>query len=255
MPSGDRHPALWALGRAVRARRTEQELTLHALSERAGVSERFLIQLEAGRGNISVARLCDVAHALDTSAAELLRDGDELGAVRCVVALLGLRGAGKSSIGSALAERLGVHFVELDQLVEHAAGMSLGEVFELGGESFYRRLEREALKRFLGSRVSAVLATGGSLVGDAETFELLRKGSTTIWLKARPEDHMTRVLAQGDERPVKNRRDAMAELRATLGVRAPLYAQADYAVDTSLLGEEGSVDALVEWLGARSTST
>jgi XRE family transcriptional regulator, aerobic/anaerobic benzoate catabolism transcriptional regulator len=252
--SGDRHPALSALGRAVRARRTERELTLHALSQRAGVSERFLIQLEGGRGNISVARLCDVARALDTSAAELLKDADELPAGRRVVALLGLRGAGKSSIGNALAERLGVSFVELDQLLEHAAGMSLGEVFELGGESFYRRLERDVLRRFLDGHGSAVLATGGSLVNDAETFELLRRGATTIWLKARPEDHMTRVLAQGDERPVKNRRDAMAELRALLGARAPLYAQADHAVDTSLLGEAGSVDALVEWLGARSST-
>lgn len=246
--------ALRALGRSVRVRRTERELTLHALSERAGVSERFLSQLEAGRGNISVARLCDVARALGTSAAELLKDADAVPAGRRVVALLGLRGAGKSSIGMTLAERLKVPFIELDQLVERAAGMSLAEVFELGGESFYRRLERGALRRFFDRRAAAVLATGGSLVNDAETFELLRKSATTIWLKARPEDHMLRVLAQGDERPMRDRRDAMEELRTLLGARTPLYAQADHAVDTSLLGEQGAVDALVEWLDARSTT-
>jgi len=245
-----RHPALSALARAVRARRVERELTLHALSDRAGVSERFLVQLEAGQGNISVARLCDVAAALGTSASELLRDAESPRRPG-VIALLGLRGAGKSTIGPELALGLGVSFIELDQLVERAAGMSLGEVFELQGEAFYRKLERNTLKRLLADGQDAVVATGGSIVSDPDTFELLRRSATTVWLKARPEEHMERVLAQGDERPVQNRGDAMAELRALLRQRSPLYAQAEHVVDTSLLGVEGAVKSL---LGALCTT-
>lgn len=218
-----------------------------ALSELCEVSPRFLASLEAGDGNISVARLCDVAHALGTTAAELLQGVDDDGerpARR--IALLGLRGAGKSTIGPKLAERLGVEFLELDQLVEAAAGLTLAEVFELHGEAFYRRLEREVLRGLVTENRSAVIATGGSIVGDADSFELLRRSSTTVWLKARPEDHMQRVVLQGDERPMRNRKDAMAELRALLRSRTPLYAQADHIVDTNLLGVDGSVSALIE---------
>ena len=164
----------------MRACRLGRELTLHALSERAGVSERFLAQLEAGQGNISVARLCDVAHALGTSAARLLEGVGEGSAEPGVVALLGLRGAGKSTIGPRLAQALSVPFVELDQLVERAAGMTLGEVFELQGEAFYRRLERETLRRVFADHPRAVIATGGSIVGDAESFDLLRRAATTV---------------------------------------------------------------------------
>ncbi len=241
-----RHPALIALGRAVRARRLDHELTLHALGERAAVSERFLVQLEAGRGNISVARLCDVAGALGTSAAELLRHVGSAPDRQKPIALLGLRGAGKSTLGALVAERLGAPLVELDQLVEQNAGMTLSEVFELQGESFYRRLERDTLRRYLASAGQAVIATGGSIVSDPESFELLRSGTTTVWLKARPEDHMERVLAQGDERPMQNRGNAMAELRALLRARSPLYAQADHVVDTSALGPDGAVRAILD---------
>lgn len=234
---------LASLGRSVRARRVERGLTLGALAERSGLSQRFLVQLEAGAGNISVARLVDVALALGTSASDLLK-GAEGSPARRVVVLLGLRGAGKSSIGPELATRLDVPFVELDQLVEQAAGMPLAAVFELQGESFYRRLERETLRRFLADTRGAVVAAGGSIVTDSETFELLRRSSVTVWLKARPEDHMQRVIEQGDVRPMKNRPDAMAELKALLRARAPLYAQADHVVDTSLLGIEGSVELL-----------
>jgi XRE family aerobic/anaerobic benzoate catabolism transcriptional regulator len=235
--------ALSNLGRSVRARRLERGLTLGALAERSGLSQRFLVQLEAGEGNISVARLVDVAAALGTSASELLRGvGGE--PTRRVVVLLGLRGAGKSSIGPELAARLEVPFVELDQLVEQAAGMALGAVFELQGEAFYRRLERETLRRFLADTDGAVVAAGGSIVTDSETFDLLRRSAVTVWLKARPEDHMQRVVEQGDVRPMKNRPDAMAELKALLRARAPLYAQADHVVDTSLLGIDGSVELL-----------
>jgi XRE family aerobic/anaerobic benzoate catabolism transcriptional regulator len=234
---------LSGLGRSVRSRRHERGLTLGALARESGLSERYLVQLEAGEANISIARLVDVATALGTSASELLRDADAAPARRVVV-LLGLRGAGKSSIGPELATRRGVEFVELDQLVEQAAGMPLGAVFELQGEPFYRRLERETLRRFLATQGGAVVAAGGSIVTDAETFELLKRSAVTVWLKARPEDHMQRVIEQGDVRPMKNRPDAMAELRALLRARAALYAQADHVVDTSLLGLDGSIELL-----------
>ncbi|MCC6663705.1 MAG: helix-turn-helix domain-containing protein [Polyangiaceae bacterium] len=244
-----RKDVLSALGRSVRARRRERGLTLTALSERAEVSPRFLAALEAGDGNISVARLCDVAHALDATAAELLAGVDAPDAQARPVALLGLRGAGKSTIGPKLAARLGVPFVEIDQLVERAAGMSLGEVFELHGEAYFRRLEREVLAQVLSQSHRAVIATGGSIVHDGESFELLRKTATTVWLKARPEDHMSRVVAQGDERPMANRKDAMAELRTLFAARAALYVQAAHVIDTTALGVEGSVDALAAALG------
>jgi XRE family aerobic/anaerobic benzoate catabolism transcriptional regulator len=243
-----RKEVLHSLGRAVRARRLERGLTLHALSDLCEVSPRFLASLEAGDGNISVARLCDVAQALGSTAAELLRgvDGAERPLQR--VSLLGLRGAGKSTIGPLLAERMSLDFLELDQLVESAAGLTLAEVFELHGEGFYRRLEHEVLRSLVTDNRSAVIAAGGSIVNDAESFELLQRASTTVWLKARPEDHMHRVVAQGDERPMRNRSDAMAELRALLRSRTPLYAQADHVVDTTVLGIDGSVSALVDVL-------
>jgi XRE family transcriptional regulator, aerobic/anaerobic benzoate catabolism transcriptional regulator len=222
-------------------------MTLGALARSSGLSERFLIQLEAGRGNISVARLIDVARALDSSAADLLRAAEQA-AQRRVVVLLGMRGAGKSSLGPALAARLGVPFVELDQLVEQAAGMALGSVFELQGEAFYRRLERDTLRRYLAEASGAVIAAGGSIVTDPDTFELLRRSAISVWLKARPEDHMQRVIEQGDVRPMQNRTDAMAELKALLRARTPLYARADHIVDTSELGFDGSVAALVQLL-------
>lgn len=243
-----RKDVLHALGRTVRARRHERGLTLAGLSEAAGVSPRFLAALEAGDGNISVARLCDVAHALGVTAADLLAGVEAQDGRGRLVALLGLRGAGKSTIGPKLAARLGVPFLEVDQLVERAAGMSLGEVFELHGEAYYRRLEREALRSLMSEGEGAVIATGGSVVTDSESFDLLRRSATTVWLKARPEDHMSRVVAQGDERPMQNRKDAMTELRVLFATRSALYAQADHVVDTTLLGVDGSVAALTQAL-------
>lgn len=240
------HPTLIALGRAVRTRRKERGLTIGALSKRAGVSERFLHELEAGRGNISVVRLCDVATALGTTASQLLRKSEP--EQNKVVALLGMRGAGKSTVGPKLAERMSLPFIELDQLVEEAAGMTLTEVFELQGEPFYRRLERETLRGFLRDSKGGVLATGGSIVQDAETYDLLKRSATTIWLKARPEDHMQRVLAQGDTRPMRNRTNAMAELKALLKARTPLYAQADHVVETHVVGVKGAIEYLSDAL-------
>ena len=231
-----RSSLLHALGAAVRARRTACGLTLKALASRAFVSERFLVQLETGEGNISVARLQDVAEALETTAARLLSFSSPAPSVaptRGIVALLGLRGAGKTTIGGAVAKRMGVPFVELDALVAREAGMALSTIFEIHGDAYFRRIEREALRKFLDAHDAAVLATGGSIVTAPETFELLRKRTTTVWLKARAEDHWDRVVAQGDVRPMKNRANAMSELQALLRARKPLYSQADHVVDTS----------------------
>ena len=236
-----RERLLAELGSAVRAQRTAQALTLRALSERANVSTRFIAELEAGRGNISVGRLHDVAQALSTSAAALLGGATTKPKRSDVIALLGLRGAGKSTIGKRLAKRLDVPFVELDTRVEELAGLSLAEIFELHGDAFYRRLERDALRRCLGEHRAAVVATGGSLVTDDDTFALLRARARTIWLQASPESHWERVVAQGDRRPMQNRANAMSELRALLRQRTERYARAELVVDTDALGVDGAV--------------
>jgi XRE family aerobic/anaerobic benzoate catabolism transcriptional regulator len=164
------------------------------------------------------------------------------------VALIGLRGAGKSSVGRRLAERLRVRFVELDEAVEKAAGLSLAGIFSLHGEAYYRRLAREVLARFLEEGEPAVLATGGSLVADREAFKLLQKRCRVVWLQAAPEDHWQRVLEQGDVRPSAASPHAQDELRALLKSREPLYAQAEIKVDTSTLGFEGTVEEVVRRL-------
>lgn len=219
---------LAALARKVRSLRRDRGLSRAALAESAALSARFLAEVEAGRGNISVRRLAALARALDVAPGALL---DAESPVR--VALLGLRGAGKSTVGRLLARRLGVPFHELDALVEEAAGLPLAELFAVHGEPYYRRVERETLARLLRGGGPFVLAVGGSLVTDADTFSLLRRGCATVWLKAKPDEHMSRVLAQGDVRPVARRADALAELRGILAARTPLYAQADHVVDTS----------------------
>jgi len=222
-------------------------MTVRELSERSGISQRFLVQLEHGEANVSIARLADLADALETTAADLLGDGPATSAPsKSIVALIGLRGAGKSTLGAKLAKRLHVPFVELDSLVEEAAGMRLDAIFELHGSSYYRKLEHDALRTFLSRTDAAVLATGGSIVQAPETYELLRRRAVTVWLQASPEDHMRRVVAQGDARPMANRANAMAELRALLRMREPLYSQADHVIDTSELGLEGSLKALLK---------
>jgi XRE family aerobic/anaerobic benzoate catabolism transcriptional regulator len=218
------------LGRRVRARREALGWTRARAARESGVSARFLSEVEAGRGNISVARLAALAAALGARLGDVLE-----GPAPRRVALLGLRGAGKSTVGPLLARRLGVPFHELDAAVEEAAGLPLSELFAVHGEAYYRRLEREALDRFLAGDEPFVLAVGGSLVGQPETFARLRAHAATVWLRARPEDHMRRVREQGDLRPMAARSDAMAELQAILAARAPLYAQADLAVDTTRL--------------------
>ena len=239
---------LSALGRRARAQRLSRGWTLRQIAERSGVSPRFLVQLEAGEGNISVRRLADLARALDTTPAALLTTNDA--PVRPVIALLGLRGAGKTTVGRRLAKRRRVPFVELDRRVEEAADLSLGELFTLHGEDYYRRLEREVLQNVLKERAPMVLATGGGLVASADTFALLRASSTTIWLRARPEDHWNRVVRQGDRRPMADHPQAMADLRTLLAAREPLYSLADHTVDTSSMNASRVVDAIEQRLSA-----
>jgi XRE family transcriptional regulator, aerobic/anaerobic benzoate catabolism transcriptional regulator len=233
---------LAGLGRRARAHRLARGWTLREVAERSGVSPRFLVQLESGRGNISVRRLADVAQALETTAALLLTDTDAPAPE--VIALLGLRGAGKTTVGRRLAKRRRVPFVELDRRVEAAADLSLGELFSLHGEDYYRRLEREVLQEVLGEGRAMVLATGGGLVASPDTFALLRRSAVTIWLRARPEDHWNRVVRQGDRRPMADHPQAMADLRGLLASREPLYSMADHVVDTSQVSVSRIVDSI-----------
>jgi XRE family aerobic/anaerobic benzoate catabolism transcriptional regulator len=224
----------------VRDARVGRKWTIRELAERSGVSIRFLVQLEAGRGNISVKRLADLARAFRLSPAALLTDHD--GDEPRVLALLGLRGAGKTTIGKRLARRLRRGFVELDRRIEQAADMSLSELFSVYGEAYYRRLERETLADVLAQHRPMVLATGGGIVASPDTYALLKQAAVTIWLRASAEDHWNRVIRQGDRRPMADHPQAMADLRALLAARQPLYATADHRIETS----GRSVDEIVD---------
>jgi XRE family transcriptional regulator, aerobic/anaerobic benzoate catabolism transcriptional regulator len=227
----DHDGLLTEIGNRIRNRRTSMGWTLREIAERSGVSSRFLSDLEAGRGNISVARLADVAQALDVTIVSLLPSGEKR---KSIVSLVGLRGAGKSTIGKALARRLGAAFVELDALIEKEANLSLAELFSLHGEAYYKRLAYDILLKLLPQDKSMVIATGGSIVTDPETWQLLKRRTHTVWIKATPEDHWKRVLGQGDTRPMANRTSAMTELRAILSQRSPVYAEASQTIDTSV---------------------
>ena len=240
-----KHPLLREIGQRVRGRRQERGLTLRGLADQSGLSERFLSDLESGRANISVVNLGEVAGALGVELIELLARSRPS---RGVVALLGLRGAGKSAVGKALAERLGLPFFELDRLVEAAAGMRLAEIFAIHGEEYFRKVELAALEVFLQSHPRAVLATGGGLVTSPDAFRRLRERAHTVWLKATPEEHWERVVKQGDLRPMENRPQAMTELRRRLKEREPLYAKADHVCSTSGRSVAAVVQALSrEW--------
>ncbi|MEZ4363774.1 MAG: shikimate kinase [Kofleriaceae bacterium] len=223
---------LGQIGARIRRERLDQNLSRRQLSERSGVSERFLSQLEGGEGNISLLRFAEVARALGVAPSELLAAAEQATPASRAVALLGVRGAGKSTVGAALSKRLGVTFVEIDQRIEAVSGLSLGQLFELHGEAYYRRIEREVLEHVLAGGPQ-VLAPGGSVVSSPDNFALLRQRCCTIWLRARAEDHWARVIKQGDHRPMAKNPHAFEELRALLAQREQLYAAADHVVDTS----------------------
>ena len=220
------------LGERVRAWRTESGTTRKALAAASAVSERYLAQLEAGEGNISVLLLRKVARAMGVPIEKLVKEDDEA-LQRERIALIGLRGAGKSTLGAKLAQLLHMPFVELDREVEKEAGAKLGEVFAMYGQDAFRRFERRALERVLEQHERAVIATGGSLVNDPASYELLLERCFCVWLKASPEDHMGRVIAQGDMRPFKGRSAALDEIRQLLAERDRLYARAAATVETS----------------------
>lgn len=254
-----RSELLQQLGARVRVARQGLGLSQRELCARAGVSARSLVQVEAGEGNPSIDRLADIAQALGLSLVALFAGlgpiDDAVDAVAAAVralpaeaqrhealrlgatrrdklALVGLRGAGKSAVGQAVAARWSCPFVELDRAIEDAAGMVLADVFEVHGAEGYRLLAREALERALQAPGRAVLELGGSLVTDEELYGLLRRHARVVWLRASPEAHLQRVQAQGDLRPMQGRSDALGELRAILDARTPLYRLADQAVDT-----------------------
>lgn len=275
-------PYLKSLGERVREARARRGMTRKILSRDSGVSERYLAELESGRGNVSITLLRQIAEAMGMALTELVREGPEpsvelrllteqLGrlapedlaaATQLIgetfaqsaealgrhgrIALIGLRGAGKSTLGRGLAERLDVPFVELAAEIEREAGTSLSEIFDLRGQSAYRRHERRCLESVIETHPRAVIATGGSLVSEAGTYEILLNGCFTVWIRATPEEHMSRVVEQGDYRPMAGNAEAMDDLRRILDGRDPLYRKADAILDTSGRSTDESLKALAD---------
>ncbi|MCB5945234.1 helix-turn-helix transcriptional regulator [Acidocella sp. KAb 2-4] len=275
------------LGQRVKLLRARRGMTRRMLAEEADVSERHLANLESGTGNISVLVLAHVAQALDCSLAELLgdettttpewlmirrllhgREARDLAEAHRVlselfgntgaarnrqnrIALVGLRGAGKSTLGKMAAAELGVPFIELRQEITRLAGCGPYEIQALYGTNAYRRYERQALEETLRTHDACVIATAGGLVGDTSTFDLLLSNCYTVWLQADPEDHFNRVLAQGDQRQMPGNRNGIDDIRLTLESRAGFYAKADCAFDTSGKTLEEAFAGLMAVLRAR----
>jgi XRE family aerobic/anaerobic benzoate catabolism transcriptional regulator len=271
------------IGERVRTMRSRRGMSRKLLARHSKVSERYLAQLEVGKGNFSIVLLRRVAHAIGVPMPELLDERPDrsvdillltqfldrlppadLAAARDLllgrfsglssdmraqrIALIGLRGAGKSTLGSALAARLNTPFIELDREIERQSGIGLSQLFELFGQEVFRRNERTALEAILQRHPRFVLATGGSLVTEPGTFELLSSSCRTIWLKADPEEHMRRVIEQGDLRPMANNDRAMDDLIAILTSREPLYAKADLVLNTAGKTPEQSLKELLALL-------
>lgn len=219
-----------ALGRRVRGLRQQQRLSLQACAERAGLSRRFLVEIEAGRANPSLAKLAALAQALQTGLGALCDLPIPHPARR--IALVGLRGAGKSSLGRLAAAALEVPFVELDQWVQEHAGMSNSAIFELEGAAGFRLREQEALEAWLSRHAEGVLAVAGGLAENEAAWNRLLASCTVVWLRASPQEHWDRVLAQGDSRPMRGLPDARARLETLLKARESAYARAPLTFDT-----------------------
>jgi XRE family aerobic/anaerobic benzoate catabolism transcriptional regulator len=244
---------LQALGQRLRLLRSRRGMTRRILAAQSGVSERYISAVEAGTGNGSILLLRALATALNVGLPALLEDAPEPAAAPVIraadyrnrIALIGLRGAGKSTLGGLLAQRLGVAFLELDREIEKEAGLGLGEIMELHGQPGFRRLERAVLDRLIVGHPAAVLAAGGGIVAETATFTRLLEACLTVWIKASPEEHMQRVIAQGDLRPMRDNRRSMADLRSILASREALYSQADLQVDTAGQDVDASLGMLV----------
>lgn len=275
---------LKALGERIRLLRARRGISRKMLADAADVSLRYLSDLETGAGNASVLLLRQVARALDVPIEEIVNESGErspeflllvqalrglsderltaakkaldtivtpvLDATRRIekLALIGLRGAGKSTIGKLLAERLGTPFVELNKAIEASAGLDVGEIHSLYGQSAYRRYERRCLERVAAGKLPTVLATPGSIVAEVATFNYLLTHFYTIWLRAEPDAHMARVIAQGDMRPITGHREAMDDLKRILEGRVPFYSKADLVVDTTGAEPAETVAAIIKAL-------
>jgi XRE family aerobic/anaerobic benzoate catabolism transcriptional regulator len=281
---------LVSLGARVRDLRNRRSMTRRTLAHESDVSERHLAQLESGEGNISILLLRRVAavlnvsleelfapaeqedqqgsshkqtiwrlmeqlpnHRLEEAAARLMRDfGPEQDLRLARIALIGLRGAGKSTLGSKLAAERNVPFIELDHEIEKDTGMPLAELFSLYGQSGYRAIEKRTLEHVLRAAERAVISVGGGIVSEKETYDYLLAHCYTVWLRAQPEEHMSRVIAQGDFRVMAGSDRAMEDLRRILESREPLYRKADTYVDTSAESVEESFSKLKAALQAAS---
>jgi XRE family transcriptional regulator, aerobic/anaerobic benzoate catabolism transcriptional regulator len=274
---------LQRLGERVRTMRSRRGMSRKALAKHSEVSERYLAQLEGGTGNCSIVLLRRIATAMSVRLAELVGEhpepaienqlltqllerlspaqvaearelllsrfgGPTSDMRRGRIALIGLRGGGKSTLGPLLGQALSVPFIELDRVIEQQSGMALTELFEMFGQATFRRMERAALDRILREHPAFVLATGGSLVAEPGTFELLLTSCLTVWVRARPEQHMSRVIAQGDLRPMAGNTRSMDDLVQILTSREPLYAKADITLDTTDRTPEQSVADLLHAL-------
>jgi XRE family transcriptional regulator, aerobic/anaerobic benzoate catabolism transcriptional regulator len=268
------------LGQRVRTMRALRGMSRKVLAKVSGISERYIAQLEGGKGNVSIVLLRRVSNAMGAQLEDLIpasepapdwpvfRDllrkatpnqiaqakdilsGHGASALRRTsfagIALIGLRGAGKSTLGKLLAQQIGWKFVELNKEIEAQNGLSVAEIIALYGQEGFRRMEQAALTALLARKESMVLATGGGIVSEPVTFDLILSSFYTIWLKAEPEEHMARVRSQGDLRPMADDRSAMAELRNILLSREPLYARAAAVVDTAGLAVDDAAARLIE---------
>jgi XRE family aerobic/anaerobic benzoate catabolism transcriptional regulator len=278
---------LHRLGERVRTLRNQRGMTRKALAQHAKVSERYLAQLEAGLGNCSIVLLRRIARAIGLPVTQLVHDGaeppldlvlltqflerlapDMLVEARKLVtehfsspsedrrriALIGLRGGGKSTLGRLLAERLDVPFIELDREIERHSGANLSEIFDMFGQETFRRAEREALDDVLRRHPHFVIATSGSIVTEPGTLELLLASCFTVWVRAEPEEHMKRVMAQGDMRPMANNARAMEDLVSILKSREPLYAKAEAVLATTGKTPEQNLAELLRVIAVPATS-
>jgi XRE family aerobic/anaerobic benzoate catabolism transcriptional regulator len=269
------------LGQRVRTMRARRGMSRKVLAKVSGISERYIAQLESGKGNVSIVLLRRVSHAMGAHLEDLIpasepapdwpviRDlvrkatagqieqakdvlsGQGNGASSAQrtsfgIALIGLRGAGKSTLGKILAKKIGWRFVELNKEIEAQNGLSVAEIIALYGQEGFHRMEQTALGHLLAAKELMVLATGGGIVSEPVTFDLILSSFYTVWLKAEPEEHMARVRRQGDLRPMADDRSAMKELRTILLSREPLYARASAVVDTAGLSVEAAAAGLVE---------